>query len=122
MSVVRDWLKLEGNIVSPHNQHPSRPVLGFNCTRSEVSGRRFWALAKEISKNDPTVFFKNSFVYNYYPLGLLTKTAKNLTPSDLKVRFKLYCFSFIDYILEAVSFLSHACYSNVLLFKKLPPF
>lgn len=86
MNVVRDWLKLEGNIVSPHNEHPSRPVLGFNCTRSEVSGRRFWALAKEISKNDPTVFFKNSFVYNYYPLGLLTKTAKNITPSDLKVR------------------------------------
>jgi len=84
VTAVRDWLKLDGEIVSPNHQHPSRLVEGLSCKRSEVSGRRFWALAKEVSNNDPKRFFKNSFIYNYYPLALLSGTGKNITPSDLK--------------------------------------
>lgn len=85
INVVRDWLKLNGAIIAPHRQHPSRPIQGLNCKRSEISGKRFWEFAKEISRNDPNIFFKNTFVHNYYPLALLNDKGNNLTPSDLKV-------------------------------------
>ncbi len=39
---VRDWLQLRGAIGRPAREHPKRPVLGWACTRSEVSGSRFW--------------------------------------------------------------------------------
>ncbi|MCH2367225.1 MAG: single-stranded DNA-binding protein, partial [Planctomycetes bacterium] len=37
---VRDWLKIEEKIDKPPREHPKRPVLGFDCPRSEVSGAR----------------------------------------------------------------------------------
>lgn len=85
VNIVRDWLKLNGTINVPVNQHPSRLVTGFNCHRSEVSGKRFWEFAKQISNNNPFNFFRHSFIYNYFPLGLITKTGKNITPADFKV-------------------------------------
>ena len=37
---VRDWLGINEDIGKPPVEHPKRPILGFNCSRSEVSGRR----------------------------------------------------------------------------------
>ena len=34
-------------------EHPKRPVTGFDCTRSEVSGERFWGFFKEECQGDP---------------------------------------------------------------------
>uniref|UniRef100_A0A1B6BY14 Uracil-DNA glycosylase-like domain-containing protein n=1 Tax=Clastoptera arizonana TaxID=38151 RepID=A0A1B6BY14_9HEMI len=84
VSIVRDWLKVSGIIEKPVKQHPSRPVSGFKCPRSEVSGKRFWEFAKRISLNNPLKFFRNALIYNYFPFGLLTKTGKNITPGDFK--------------------------------------
>ena len=39
VSWVRDWLKIETPVGKPKNPHPKRPVTGFACTRSEVSGK-----------------------------------------------------------------------------------
>ena len=39
VELVRDWLGLEGRVRKPAREHPKRPVLGFACHRSEVSGR-----------------------------------------------------------------------------------
>ncbi|XP_013192106.1 single-strand selective monofunctional uracil DNA glycosylase isoform X3 [Amyelois transitella] len=35
ISSVRDWLGIEGPVGKPSVELPSRPVLGFNCTRNE---------------------------------------------------------------------------------------
>src|SRR5271170_4620145 len=44
ISAARDWLKISAAIGRPPLEHPKRPVLGFACARSEVSGRRLWGL------------------------------------------------------------------------------
>ena len=36
---VRDYLKIETKIGKPQREHPKRPIEGFDCTRSEVSGK-----------------------------------------------------------------------------------
>jgi len=36
VSVVNNWLKISGVVYKPNPEHPSRPVDGFGCTRSEV--------------------------------------------------------------------------------------
>ena len=41
---ARDWLGLEGAVGQPRITNPKRPVEGFACTRSEVSGQRLWGL------------------------------------------------------------------------------
>lgn len=82
---VRDFLNISGTINKPEKEHPSRPVLGLHCKRSEVSGKRFWSLASLLGAGEADIFFKNSFVYNYFPLCLLSGNGKNVTPPELKV-------------------------------------
>ncbi|MFO8026654.1 MAG: single-stranded DNA-binding protein, partial [Opitutales bacterium] len=43
---VRDWIGVEAPVEKPANEHPKRPIEGFACTRSEVSGRRLWGAFK----------------------------------------------------------------------------
>ena len=64
---VRDWLGIETLIGKPPVEHPKRPILGFACTRSEVSGRRLWGWAKE-TYGTPEAFFETFFITNYCPL------------------------------------------------------
>src|SRR2546427_6649452 len=44
---VRNWLKIHAPIGKPDSEHPRRPVMGFECERSEVSGQRLWGLFAE---------------------------------------------------------------------------
>src|SRR2546421_11509851 len=44
VAAVRDWLLIESPIGKPPREHTRRPVTGFACARSEVSGRRLWGL------------------------------------------------------------------------------
>ena len=44
VAAVRDWLGLAGPVGQPARVNPKRPVEGFACARSEVSGRRLWGL------------------------------------------------------------------------------
>src|SRR5208337_2578710 len=47
VSAVGDWLGISGPVRVPNDAHPRVPVRGFECTRSEVSGRRLWGLFQE---------------------------------------------------------------------------
>ena len=47
VAAVRDWLRIDAPIGKPAKEHPKRPVLGLDCPRSEVSGRRFWGFFTE---------------------------------------------------------------------------
>ena len=79
---VKDWLGIETSVSSPKNTHPKRPVLGYDCRRSEVSGRRLWGWAKE-TFGTPDRFFRRFFVANYCPLMFLDEDGRNRTPDHL---------------------------------------
>jgi predicted acetyltransferase len=67
VAMVRDWLKISQPVCQPAGAHPKRPVQGFDCPRSEVSGRRLWGLFAE-RYAAPEDFFADHFVTNYCPL------------------------------------------------------
>lgn len=82
VSVVRDWMKIQAVIGKPNPEHPKRPVKGFACERSEVSGRRLWGLFAE-RFGAPENFFNEHFVINYCPLAFMDESGRNLTPDKL---------------------------------------
>ena len=81
VNAVRDWMKISAPVAQPRIANPSRPVEGFACQRSEVSGQRLWAL---FSHRFPRAedFFASHFVLNYCPLAFFAK-ARNVTPDKL---------------------------------------
>jgi len=82
VAAVRDWMGVHEPVGKPSAEHPKRPVEGFACQRSEVSGRRFWGLfAERFGTAD--AFFKDHFVLNYCPLVWMSETGANLTPDKL---------------------------------------
>ncbi len=79
---VRDWMGIETPIDRPSPEHPKRPIEGFGCKRSEVSGRRLWGLfADRYERAD--LFFKDHFVLNFCPLVWMSESGANLTPDKL---------------------------------------
>lgn len=83
IEIVRDWLGLSGTVSKPPVENPKRPVEGFACTRSEVSGRRLWGLFRERFGSAET-FAQDHFVANYCPLAFFDG-GRNLTPDKLPV-------------------------------------
>ena len=82
ITAVRDWLGIEAKVAKPTIEHPKRPVEGFACIKSEVSGRRLWGLFRErfgTSEN----FFRDHFVANYCPLVFMDSGGANITPDKL---------------------------------------
>ncbi len=82
VAAVRDWLKIQAPVKAPARMHPRRPVEGFNCRRSEVSGRRLWGWAEK-NFQTPERFFARFFVANYCPLIFLEESGRNRTPDSL---------------------------------------
>jgi single-strand selective monofunctional uracil DNA glycosylase len=82
IAAVRDWLGISATVKRPVPEHPKRPVLGFNCPRSEVSGRRLWKLFSE-RFGRPETFFKDHFVVNFCPLAFLSQSGSNVTPDKI---------------------------------------
>lgn len=79
----RDWMGLAGPVGRPDPEHPKRPILGFDCPRSEVSGRRLWGLFAQRFPR-PEDFFAGHFVANWCPLVWMGETGANLTPDKLR--------------------------------------
>jgi single-strand selective monofunctional uracil DNA glycosylase len=84
---VRDWMGIESPVGSPPEIHPKRPVQGFACTRSEVSGKRLWGWAAK-AFDTPEEFFARFFVANYCPLVFYEESGRNRTPDSLRVAEK----------------------------------
>ncbi len=82
IAAVRDWIGINEPVDRPHNEHPKRPIEGFDCTRSEVSGRRLWGLFQQRFR-DADEFFARHFVTNYCPLVFMEASARNRTPDKL---------------------------------------
>ncbi|HVJ46286.1 MAG TPA: uracil-DNA glycosylase family protein [Luteolibacter sp.] len=79
---VKDWMGIDEPVGKPAREHPKRPIEGFACTRSEVSGRRLWGLFAERFGKAET-FFEEHFVLNYCPLVWMGATGANLTPDKI---------------------------------------
>ena len=82
VAAVRDWLGINEPVGKPPREHPKKPVAGFACPRSEVSGRRLWGLFAA-TFDRPEKFFAAHFVVNYCPLLFLDEGGRNLTPDKL---------------------------------------
>jgi single-strand selective monofunctional uracil DNA glycosylase len=101
IAAVRDWMQIETPIGKPPLEHPKRPVSGFACKRSEVSGRRLWGLFAERFPQ-PAEFFADHLVVNYCPLAFLNVSGANLTPDKLPASEKEELFSYCDEHLREV--------------------
>jgi len=79
---VRDFLGIHTAANRPRCEHPKRPVLGFDCPRSEVSGRRLWSWVED-RFGTAEAFFRRFFVWNWCPLAFLEESGRNRTPDKL---------------------------------------
>ena len=82
VTLARDWLGIGAPVGRPAREHPKRPIEGFACARSEVSGARLWGWARD-RFGTPERFFARFFVWNWCPLGFLAGSGRNLTPDKL---------------------------------------
>ena len=101
IAAVRDWLQIECPVGKPQREHPQRPVTGFACARSEVSGRRLWGLFAE-RFGTPEQFFAEHIVMNYCPLAFLESSGRNYTPDKLPASEKAALFAACDRHLQAI--------------------
>lgn len=82
IAAVRDFLGISARVRAPSEMHPKRIIEGFDCPRSEVSGRRFWGLmAREFGSAER--FFAHGFVWNWCPLAFMSESGANITPDKL---------------------------------------
>ena len=106
VAMVRDFIGIEAPIGKPAREHPKRPVLGFACPRSEVSGTRLWGFAKARFKS-PERFFRQFFVLNYCPLVFMEESGRNRTPDKLAPKERASVYQVCDRALrEAVAALA----------------
>jgi single-strand selective monofunctional uracil DNA glycosylase len=82
VAAVRGWMGISAPVHRPAREHPKRPIEGFDCKRSEVSGRRLWGWAAQ-RFGAAQSFFADWFVLNYCPLALLEASGRNFTPDKL---------------------------------------
>lgn len=92
---VSEWMQLSGAVERPDPEHPKRPIEGFQCRRSEVSGSRLWGWARD-RFGAPEQFFARFFVVNYCPLVFIEPPAKNRTPDKLPAPEREALFELCD--------------------------
>lgn len=102
VAAVRDWLGIEEEIGKPACEHPKRPIQGFACPRSEVSGRRLWQLIASRFET-PRRFFTEHLVLNYCPLAFLETGGRNVTPDKLPATARDRLFAACDDHLRAAA-------------------
>jgi single-strand selective monofunctional uracil DNA glycosylase len=101
ISAVRDWLQISGTIAAPAGTHPRVAVRGFDCPRSEVSGRRLWGLFRE-AFGTAERFAAETFVSNYCPLMFLDDTGRNITPDRIGRQDQAALFALCDRFLSVL--------------------
>jgi single-strand selective monofunctional uracil DNA glycosylase len=82
VALVREFLGIEERVDQPPALHPKRPIEGFACTRSEVSGRRLWGWARDRYRT-ANRFSKVFLLTNYCPLVFMEASGRNRTPDKL---------------------------------------
>lgn len=95
VAAVRDWLGIRARINRCPDEHPKRPIRGFDCSRNEISGQRLWGLfAKRFGGAEK--FFEEHMVMNYCPLAFVEKSGRNRTPDKLPANERVALFAVCD--------------------------
>ncbi len=105
IAAVRDWMGICEPVGKPEREQAKRPVLGFDCPQSEVSGRRLWGhFAQRFGT--PEAFFKDHFVANYCPLVFIEAGGRNFTPDKLPaaetVKLNEHCDTHLGSVISAL--------------------
>lgn len=104
VAAVREWMGIVAPVAKPAIENPKRPIEGFACARSEVSGRRLWGLFAQ-RFGTAEAFFAGHFVANYCPLAFFDH-GRNLTPDKLPARetaaLEALCDAHLRRIVEAL--------------------
>lgn len=79
---AKEWMGLAAPVDVPASFHPKRPILGYESTRREGSGKRLWGWAEQ-RWGSPDAFFDAFFVHNYCPLWFTEESGRNLIPEKL---------------------------------------
>ena len=95
VSLVREFLGIVARVDQPPVLHPKRPIEGFACGRSEVSGQRFWGWARA-RFGTAGRFGRQFFVVNYCPLVFMEESGRNRTPDKLPAREQEPLFQVCD--------------------------
>ena len=101
VTMVRDFLGISATVKKPAREHPKRPISGFECRRSEVSGTRLWGWAKD-RFGTAERFFAEFFVVNYCPLAFVEESGRNFTPDKLPAREQGPLFAACDAALSSI--------------------
>jgi single-strand selective monofunctional uracil DNA glycosylase len=101
VAMVRDFVGVTGEVGQPKHEHPKRPIEGFACEKSEVSGTRLWGWVKD-RFGTPEAFFARFFVVNYCPLVFMEKSGLNRTPDKLPKAERAPLFSACDDALREI--------------------
>ncbi|MCA9320575.1 MAG: single-stranded DNA-binding protein [Planctomycetes bacterium] len=101
VALARDFLGVAGKVEQPLFLHPKRPIEGFDCSRSEVSGARLWGWVQE-RFGSPEAFFERFFIANYCPLVFMEASARNRTPDKLPAAERQALFTVCDEALVAM--------------------
>jgi single-strand selective monofunctional uracil DNA glycosylase len=102
VAMVRDFLAVTGKVGRPAKENPARPVTGFDCARSEVSGTRLWGWIKA-RFGTPETFFRRFFVANYCPLVFMEEGGRNRTPDKLLPDERQALFAACDEALREIA-------------------
>jgi single-strand selective monofunctional uracil DNA glycosylase len=100
ITAVRDWLGIIEAVGRPATEHPKRPIEGFACKKSEVSGRRLWGLFREYFGTAEN-FFCDHYVANYCPLVFMSESGANITPDKLHREESVPLYEICDNALAA---------------------
>lgn len=98
---VRSFLGIDEPVERPEVEHPKRPIEGFACTRSEVSGRRLWSWVQDrFGTSD--AFFDRFFIWNDCPLAFMEESGRNRTPDKLPADERAPLFEICDAALRRI--------------------
>lgn len=95
VELVREFLGIVEHVDQPARVHPKRPIEGFACARSEVSGRRVWGWVKD-RFGSPDAFSARFLVANYCPLVFMEASGRNRTPDKLPAAEREPLFELCD--------------------------
>jgi single-strand selective monofunctional uracil DNA glycosylase len=95
VEMVRDFLGITGPVGKPRPEHPRRPIAGFECARSEVSGTRLWGWARD-RFGTAERFFDRFFVANWCPLVFMDESGRNRPPDRLGAEERADLFAACD--------------------------
>jgi single-strand selective monofunctional uracil DNA glycosylase len=102
VAMVREFVGIDGAVGKPPVEHPRRPIAGFGCHRSEVSGTRFWGWARD-RFGTAERFFDRVFVANWCPLVFVEESGRNRPPDKLPAGERAELFDLCNAALARVA-------------------